>query len=166
MTILLAQEKLSLSMLTPQRSWAVWRKMASGLGGIGDGASTAMGSVDKLKAKMSGFRKELFSGDDNLVAGVKMTAEGMEGVGDASAKTAATMRATAPTIANNTAIRNVANNTANKNNVNNTTYNSSNNNSDNKPTAISIKFDNKKFADLFDVQVEKSIGRAARKAVV
>ena len=141
-------------------------EMASGLGGIGDASNTAMGSVDKLKAKMTGFRKELFSGDDNLVAGVKMTAEGMEGVGDASAKTAATMRATAPTIANNTAIRNVANNTANKNNVNNTTYNSNNNTSDNKPTAISIKFDNKKFADLFDVQVEKSIGRAARKAVV
>jgi hypothetical protein len=141
-------------------------EMASGLGGIGDASNTAMGSVDKLKAKMTGFRKELFSGDDNLVAGVKMTAEGMEGVGDASAKTAATMRATAPTIANNTAIRNVANNTANRNNVNNTTYNSNNNNSDNKPTAISIKFDNKKFADLFDVQVEKSIGRAARKAVV
>ena len=78
----------------------------------------------------------------------------MEGIGDASAKTAATMRATAPTIANNTAIRNA---------TNNTTINNTNGGSD---TGISIKFDNKKFADLFDVQVEKSIGRAARKAVI
>ena len=53
----------------------------------------------------------MFSGDNNLIAGVEMTAAGMEGIGDASAKTAATMRATAPTIANNTAIRNATNNT-------------------------------------------------------
>ena len=130
-------------------------EMASSLGGVGDGAGTAMGSVDKLKAKMSSFRKELFSGDNNLIAGVEMTAAGMEGIGDASAKTAATMRATAPTIANNTAIKNA---------TNNTTIN--NNSQGGGASGISIKFDNKKFADLFDVQVEKSIGRAARKAVV
>jgi hypothetical protein len=84
-----------------------------------------------------------------------MTAAGVEGIGDASAKTAATMRATAPTIANNTAIRNA---------TSNTTIN--NNGQGGGDTGISIKFDNKKFADLFDVQVEKSIGRAARKAVI
>jgi hypothetical protein len=126
-------------------------EMASGLGGIGDASGAAMGSVDKLKGKMSGFRKELFSGDNNLVAGMKMTTESVEGVGDASARAAATRRATAPTIANNTAIKNTT--------INNSTQ-------DGGATGINIKFDNKKFADLFDVQVEKSIGRAARKAVI
>ena len=130
-------------------------EMASGLGGVGEASGAAMGSVDKLKGKMSGFRKDLFSGDNNLIAGVEMTAAGVEGIGDASAKTAATMRATAPTIANNTAIRNA---------TSNTTIN--NNGQGGGDTGISIKFDNKKFADLFDVQVEKSIGRAARKAVI
>ena len=126
-------------------------EMASSLGGIGDASGAAMGSVDKLKGKMSGFRKELFSGDNNLVAGMKMTTESVEGVGDASARAAATRRATAPTIANNTAIKNTT--------INNSTQGDG-------ATGVNIKFDNKKFADLFDVQVEKSIGRAARKAVV
>ena len=130
------------------------QEMASSLGDIGDSSGVAMGSVDKLKAKMSGFRGELFSGDNNLVAGVQMTAAGVEGIGDASAKTAATMRATAPVIANNTAIKNATNNTV------------INNSSNGGETGINIRFDNKKFADLFDVQVEKSIGRAARKAVI
>lgn len=51
-----------------------------------------------------------------------------------------------------------------KNSTNNTTIN--NNGQGGGETEISIKFDNKKFADLFDVQVVKSIGRAARKAVI
>jgi hypothetical protein len=51
-----------------------------------------------------------------------------------------------------------------KNSTSNTTIN--NNGQGGGETGISIKFDNKKFADLFDVQVEKSIGRAARKAVI
>jgi hypothetical protein len=134
-------------------------QMVAGVGGVGDASNTAMGSVDKLKAKMTGFRKELFSGDNNLVAGVKMTAAGMEGIGDASAKTAATMRATAPTIANNNAVSNAISNVSNNSVVNN-------NGQGGGATGINIKFDNKKFADLFDVQVEKSIGRAARKAVI
>ncbi len=129
-------------------------QMASGLSMVDDSSSSAMGSVDKLKAKMSGFRGELFSGDNNLIAGVQMTAAGVEGIGDASAKTAATMRATAPVIANNTAIKNATSSTI------------VNNSGNGGETGINIKFDNKKFADLFDVQVEKSIGRAARKAVI
>jgi hypothetical protein len=49
-----------------------------------------------------------------------------------------------------------------RNSTNNTTINQ---NGKNDPgTSISIKFDNKKMADLFDVQVEKSLGRTARRA--
>jgi hypothetical protein len=129
--------------------------MASTLERIANAINDVSNPIDKMKGKLRGFRKEMFSGDNNLIAGVEMTAAGMEGIGDASAKTAATMRATAPTIANNTAIRNA---------TNNTTIN--NNGQGGSDTGISIKFDNKKFADLFDVQVEKSIGRAARKAVI
>jgi ribosomal protein L25 (general stress protein Ctc) len=44
--------------------------------------------------------------------------------------------------------------------------NSTTNNYGGGESNVNIKFDNKKFADLFDVQVEKSIGRAARKAVI
>ena len=129
--------------------------MASTLERIANAINDVSNPIDKMKGKLRDFRKEMFSGDNNLIAGVEMTAAGMEGIGDASAKTAATMRATAPTIANNTAIRNA---------TNNTTIN--NNGQSGSDTGISIKFDNKKFADLFDVQVEKSIGRAARKAVI
>jgi hypothetical protein len=126
--------------------------LGEGFSNIGEGVDTIFSPVQKLVTQMRKLKQ--FFGDD-VTANVVMKAAGMAGVGDGSANAAATMRATAPTIANNTAIRNSASST--------TINNSSQGGSD---TGINIKFDNKKFADLFDVQVEKSIGRAARKAVI
>ena len=130
------------------------KEMIDGLGMVETFSNLAGGSVDKLKSSMGDLRGEMFSGDKNLVAGVQMTAEGVEGIGDASAKTASTMRATAPTVANNTAIQKA---------VTNTTVN---NNGGGESTGINIKFDNKKMSELFDIQVEKSMGKAARKAAI
>tara|TARA_Y100000592_G_scaffold56450_1_gene88690 strand:- start:1286 stop:3730 length:2445 start_codon:yes stop_codon:yes gene_type:complete len=126
--------------------------LGEGFSNIGKGIDTVFSPVQKLVTQMRKLKQ--FFGDD-VTANVVMKAAGVTGVGDGSANAAATMRATAPTIANNTAIRNSASST--------TINNSSQGGSD---TGISIKFDNKKFADLFDVQVEKSIGRTARKAVI
>ena len=67
---------------------------------------------------------------------------------------ASTSRAAAPTIATTNAVTSA---------VNNSTTNNYGGGGDSN---VNIKFDNKKFADLFDVQVEKSIGRAARKAII
>ena len=66
------------------------------------------------------------------------------------------MSAAAPVIATTSAVSNAVSNAT-------TTNNHNGGGGDSK---INIKFDNKKFADLFDVQVEKSIGRAARRAVI
>jgi len=128
--------------------------LSEGLAGIGEGVSKILSPVGALTTGMKKLKDSIFGGEDGLTANVQMTAAAVAGVGDASARSAAAVRATAPTIANNTAIRNATNNTT----INNTNGGSN--------TGISIKFDNKKFADLFDVQVEKSIGRAARKAVI
>lgn len=128
--------------------------LGSGLSNIGESVSNIFSPMERLTGGMKKLKDSVFGGEDGLTANVQMTAAGVAGIGDASANTAATIRATAPTIANNTAIQNAANNTT------------INNNSNGGETGINIKFDNKKFADLFDVQVEKSIGRAARKAVI
>lgn len=130
--------------------------MGEGLSNIGKGVESIFSPISRVTGVMKKLKDALFDGDSGLTANVQMTAAGVAGIGDASAKTAATVRAAAPVIANNTAIRNASSNT-------NTTIN---NGGGSGETGINIRFDNKKFADLFDVQVEKSIGRAARKAVI
>jgi len=84
----------------------------------------------------------------------RMGTANISGIGDATARAAMKTRTAAPVIANSTAIRNASTSTT------------VNNNGGGGETGINIRFDNKKFADLFDVQVEKSIGRAARNAVI
>ena len=84
----------------------------------------------------------------------RMGTANISGIGDATARAAMKTRTAAPVIANSTAIRNIATSTT------------VNNNGGDGETKINIKFDNKKMAGLFDVQVEKSLGRAARNAVI
>ena len=84
----------------------------------------------------------------------RMGTANISGIGDATARAAMKTRTAAPIIANSTAIRNAATSTT------------VNNNGGGGETKINIKFDNKKMAGLFDVQVEKSLGRAARNAVI
>ena len=90
------------------------------------------------------------------VIGGLASLKSLEGIGDASASSASKMSAAAPVIATTSAVSNAVSNAT-------TTNNHNGGGGDSK---INIKFDNKKFADLFDVQVEKSIGRAARRAVI
>jgi len=130
--------------------------LGSGLSDIAESVTTILSPMAVLTGGMKKLKDSIFGDENGLTANVQMTAAGVAGIGDASAKTAATVRAAAPVIANSTAIRNASSNT-------NTTIN---NGGGSGETGINIRFDNKKFADLFDVQVEKSIGRAARKAVI
>ena len=124
---------------------------------LGSSITAVMSPIEALKAKMADLRTDLFSGDGSIFEGVELTAKGILGIGDATAATASAARAAAPIIANNKAI-----NSAISNATNNTTINNGGGGDSN----INIRFDNKKMSDLFDIQVEKSIGRAARKAVM
>jgi len=133
--------------------------MADNLDGVKGAGISALSPLDKLRAKMGDLRNDAFSGDGGVIEGARITAASIEGVGDASGRAAASLRASAPTIANNNAVSSAISNVSNNSVVNN-------NGQGGGATGINIKFDNKKFADLFDVQVEKSIGRAARKAVI
>ena len=128
--------------------------LGEGLSNIGEGVESIFSPIGKVTGVMKKLKDSIFGGDDGLTANVQMTAAGVQGIGDASAKTAAAARVAAPVIANSTAIKNATSNTT------------INNGSGGGQTGVNIRFDNKKFADLFDVQVEKSIGRAARKAVI
>ena len=131
--------------------------MADNLDGVKGAGIGALSPLDKLRARMGDLRNDAFSGDGGIIEGARITAASIEGVGDASGRAAASLRASAPTIANNNAVSNAISNVSNNSVVNNNGQGN---------TGINIRFDNKKFADLFDVQVEKSIGRAARKAVI
>jgi hypothetical protein len=130
-------------------------KIGDGFGFIGEMAKFAVSPISGVIDTMSKLGGEMFGGSESVLVGAKMTTEGLAGIGDASAKTASQVNAAAPVMATSSAVSNAMNNSTTNN------YNGSGAESN-----VNIKFDNKKFADLFDVQVEKSIGRAARKAVI
>ena len=131
-------------------------KIGNGFGFIGEMAAAAASPIETLMDKMNGLGGEMFKGNSSIKVGAEMTTKSLEGIGDASASSASKMSAAAPVIATTSAVSNAVSNAT-------TTNNHNGGGGDSK---INIKFDNKKFADLFDVQVEKSIGRAARKAVI
>ena len=130
-------------------------KIGDGFGFIGEMAKFAVSPISGVIDTMSKLGGEMFGGSESVLVGTKMTTEGLAGIGDASAKTASQVSAAAPVMATSNAVSSAMNNSTTNN------YNGSGAESN-----VNIKFDNKKFADLFDVQVEKSIGRAARKAVI
>lgn len=121
-----------------------------------------VGEVNKsLKKSMTERRSPSLIGATRMMADSyekinaegRMTAANISGIGDATARTATKVRTAAPIIANNTMYRS-------------STSSTTINNGQGSDTAISIKFDNKKMSELFEVQVEKSVAKAARRSVI
>lgn len=128
-------------------------KIGDGFGFITEMVTAAVSPLIKLQEIMNDLGLDMFKGEGSLKLATEMTGKNLEGVGNASMEAATKVKAAAPVIATSSAISNA---------VSNTTIN----NGEGGGSNVNIKFDNKKFSDLFDVQVEKSIGRAARKAVI
>ena len=128
-------------------------KIGDGFGFIAEMAAVAAAPIIKLQETMNDLGLDMFKGEGSLKLATEMTGKNLEGVGNASMQAATKVKAAAPVIATSSAVSNAVSNTT----INNGVGGGSN---------VNIKFDNKKFSDLFDIQVEKSIGRAARKAVI
>ncbi len=129
-------------------------KVAGGFDAISIAAGAAASPISGLM-KAGGALADTLFGNDGIKIGAETSAQSIQKMNVATANAASTSRAAAPTIATTNAVTSAVNNS--------TTNNYGGGGSDSN---VNIKFDNKKFADLFDVQVEKSIGRAARKALI
>ena len=115
-------------------------------------AAFAGSPISKLIGEMGELGGEMFTGDKSILVGTKMTGDGLAGVG------------TGAQIAANASGNLI---TAQKETMREVTRETNNNYSGNSSdTKVNINFANKKFKDFFDVEVENSIGRAARKAVI
>ena len=128
-------------------------KVAGGFDAISIAAGAAASPITGLMKAGRAVADALF-GDDGIKIGAETSAQSIQKMNVATANAASTSRAAAPTIATTNAVTSA---------VNNSTTNNYGGGGDSN---VNIKFDNKKFADLFDVQVEKSIGRAARRALI
>ncbi len=127
-------------------------KIGDGFAFIAEMAAFAGSPISKLIGEMGELGGEMFTGDKNILVGTKMTGDGLAGVG-----TGAQMAANAS--------GNLI--TAQKETMREVTRETNNNYSGNSSdTKVNINFANKRFKDFFDVEVENSIGRAARKAVI
>lgn len=128
-------------------------KISGGFESIGTSALAAASPITGLMKAGDALADSLY-GADGVKVGAEMTTSSIHKMDVATANAASTSRAAASTVATTNAVTSAVNNS--------TTNNYGNGGESN----VNIKFDNKKFADLFDVQVEKSIGRAARRSVV
>ena len=99
---------------------------------------------------MDDLGKSMFTGNENILVGTKMTGDGLAGVGDAG-QIAAEGAGNIVT-ANRETMREFTRETNN------------NNNGSGGGTKVNINFANNRFKDFFDVEVENSIGRAAARA--
>ena len=93
----------------------------------------------------------------SIKVGAEMTSTALEGMQESTMAAASTTKAAAPVLATSNAVSNAVSNASTTNN----NYNGSTG-----ETKVNINFANKRFKDFFDVEVENSIGRAARKAVI
>jgi len=127
-------------------------KIGDGFAFIAEMAAFAGSPISKLIGEMGELGGEMFTGDKSILVGTKMTGDGLAGVG------------TGAQIAANASGNLI---TAQKETMREVTRETNNNYSGNSSdTKVNINFANKKFKDFFDVEVENSIGRAARKAVI
>jgi hypothetical protein len=127
-------------------------KIGDGFAFIAEMATFAGSPISKLIGGMGELGGEMFTGDKNILVGTKMTGDGLAGVG------------TGAQIAANASGNLV---TAQKETMREVTRETNNNyGGASGETKVNINFGNKRFKDFFDVEVENSIGRAARKAVI
>lgn len=151
----------ALGYLMFKQTWA--SSFLDGLGKIGNGFSSiaemagmASGDVKSLTGDMDGLGQSMFKGK-SIKVGAEMTSTALEGMQESTMAAASTTKAAAPVLATSNAVSNAVSNASTTNN----NYNGSTG-----ETKVNINFANKRFKDFFDVEVENSIGRAARKAVI
>jgi hypothetical protein len=58
-------------------------KLGKGVGSIGDAAGITSGEIKSLTGDMDDLGKSMFTGNENILVGTKMTGEGLAGVGTA-----------------------------------------------------------------------------------
>ena len=131
-------------------------KIGNGFGSIAEMAGMASGDVKSLTGDMDGLGQSMFKGK-SIKVGAEMTSTALEGMQESTMAAASTTKAAAPVLATSNAVSNAVSNA----NTTNNNYNGSTG-----ETKVNINFANSRFKDFFDVEVENSIGRAARKAVI
>ena len=131
-------------------------KIGNGFSSIAEMAGMASGDVKSLTGDMDGLGQSMFKGK-SIKVGAEMTSTALEGMQESTMAAASTTKAAAPVLATSNAVSNAVSNASTTNN----NYNGSTG-----ETKVNINFANKRFKDFFDVEVENSIGRAARKAVI
>ena len=131
-------------------------KIGNGFGSIAEMAGMASGDVKSLTGDMDDLGQSMFKGK-SIKVGAEMTSTALEGMQESTMAAASTTKAAAPVLATSNAVSNAVSNA-------NTTNN--NYNGPTGETKVNINFANSRFKDFFDVEVENSIGRAARKAVI
>ena len=131
-------------------------KIAKGFSFIAEMTGMASGGISDLTGDMDDLGQSMFKGK-SIKVGAEMTSEALEGMQDSTMTAASTTKAAAPVLATSNAVSNAVSNASTTNN----NYNGSTG-----ETKVNINFANSRFKDFFDVEVENSIGRAARKAVI
>lgn len=131
-------------------------KIGNGFASIAEMAGMASGDVKSLTGDMDGLGQSMFKGK-SIKVGAEMTSTALEGMQESTMAAASTTKAAAPVLATSNAVSNAVSNASTTNN----NYNGSTG-----ETKVNINFANSRFKDFFDVEVENSIGRAARKAVI
>ena len=131
-------------------------KIGNGFSSIAEMAGMASGDVKSLTGDMDDLGQSMFKGK-SIKVGAEMTSTALEGMQESTMAAASTTKAAAPVLATSNAVSNAVSNASTTNN----NYNGSTG-----ETKVNINFANKRFKDFFDVEVENSIGRAARKAVI
>lgn len=131
-------------------------KIGNGFGSIAEMAGMASGDVKSLTGDMDDLGQSMFKGK-SIKVGAEMTSTALEGMQESTMAAASTTKAAAPVLATSNAVSNAVSNASTTNN----NYNGSTG-----ETKVNINFANSRFKDFFDVEVENSIGRAARKAVI
>lgn len=131
-------------------------KVANGFGLIGKITGMASADIKSLTGDMDDLGQSMFKGK-SIKVGAEMTSTALEGMQESTMAAASTTKAAAPVLATSNAVSNAVSNA----NTTNNNYNGSTG-----ETKVNINFANSRFKDFFDVEVENSIGRAARKAVI
>ena len=131
-------------------------KIGNGFSSIAEMAGMASGDVKSLTGDMDDLGQSMFKGK-SIKVGAEMTSTALEGMQESTMAAASTTKAAAPVLATSNAVSNAVSNA----NITNNNYKGSTG-----ETKVNINFANKRFKDFFDVEVENSIGRAARKAVI
>ena len=126
----------------------VLTKLKTSFDGLIGSITNVFSPLSKLRAEMAELKADFFGDDDSLFNGAEMVKKSI-----VEMSTAALGSAAAPAKAFHSAVSSAVNNT--------TTNNGSGGDAN-----INIKFDNKKMAGLFDIEVVKSVSKMTRNSLI